>query len=127
MLILQEVALIQRAGSGHIPFICFMKMKDRGQVLSKEQYGTDGSRVMHCLVPMSFTNYDGKGLFLARVIMNSPYTSISLSWNKVANRVAYLIKNDQFLQAEDYVHMPEYEREQMANKVLRFMTVFRKR
>ena len=43
-----------------------------------------------------------------------------MSWNKVANRVAYLIKNDQFLQAEDYACMPEYEREQMANKVLRF-------
>ena len=43
-----------------------------------------------------------------------------MSWNKVANRVAYLIKNDQFLQAEDYARMPEYEREQMANKVLRF-------
>ena len=27
---------------------------------------------------------------------------------------------DQFLQAEDYVHMSEYEREQMANKILSF-------
>ncbi|MBP0058702.1 hypothetical protein JYQ77_00240, partial [Anaerobutyricum soehngenii] len=43
-----------------------------------------------------------------------------LSWNKVANRVAHLIKHDQFLQAEDYARMPQYEREQMANKVLRF-------
>ena len=34
--------------------------------------------------------------------------------------IYYLIKNDQFLQAEDYARMPEYEREQMANKVLRF-------
>ncbi len=62
----------------------------------------------------------GKGLFLARGGYSNPYTSVLLSWKKVANRVAYLIKNDQFLQAEDYVHMPEYKREQMANKVLRF-------
>ena len=59
-------------------------------------------------------------MFLARGAYGNPYTSILLSWNKVANRVAYLIKNDQFLQAEDYARMPEYEREQMANKVLRF-------
>lgn len=38
----------------------------------------------------------------------------------MARRVEYLIKNDKFLQAEDYVHMPEYEREQMATKVLNF-------
>ena len=57
---------------------------------------------------------------MQEVTDSSPYTSISLSWKKVANRIAYLIKNDQFLQAEDYARMPEYEREQMANKVLRF-------
>ena len=86
----------------------------------KEQYGIGGSSHALSGADGSYANYDGKGLFLARGAYGNPYTSILLSWNKVANRVAYLIKNDQFLQAEDYARMPEYEREQMANKVLRF-------
>ncbi|WP_434219203.1 Eco57I restriction-modification methylase domain-containing protein [Blautia wexlerae] len=86
----------------------------------KEQYGIGGSSHALSGADDSHANYDGKGLFLARGAYGNPYTSVLLSWNKVANRVAYLIKNDQFLQAEDYARMPEYEREQMANKVLRF-------
>ena len=86
----------------------------------KEQYGIGGSSHALSGADGSHANYDGKGLFLARGAYGNPHTSILLSWNKVANRVAYLIKNDQFLQAEDYGRMPEYEREQMANKVLRF-------
>ena len=86
----------------------------------KEQYGIGGSSHALSGADDSHANYDGKGLFLARGAYGNPYTSILLSWNKVANRVAYLIKNDQFLQAENYARMPEYEREQMANKVLRF-------
>lgn len=86
----------------------------------KEQYGIGGSSHALSGADDSHANYDGKGLFLARGAYGNPYTSIILSWNKVANRVAYLIKNDQFLQAEDYARMPEYEREQMANKVLLF-------
>ena len=86
----------------------------------KEQYGIGGSSHALSGADDSHANYDGKGLFLARGAYGNPYTSVLLSWNKVANRVAYLIKNDQFLQAEDYARMPEYEREQIANKVLRF-------
>ena len=86
----------------------------------KEQYGIGGSSHALSGADDSHANYDGKGLFLARGAYGNPHTSILLSWNKVANRVAYLIKNDQFLQAEDYARMPEYEREKMANKVLRF-------
>ena len=86
----------------------------------KEQYGIGGDSHALSGADDSHSNYDGKGLFLARGSYSDPHTSVLLSWKKVASRVAYLIKNDQFLQAEDYVHMPEYEREQMANKVLRF-------
>ena len=86
----------------------------------KEQYGIGGSSHALSGADDSHANYDGKELFLARGAYGNPYTSVLLSWNKVANRVAYLIKNDQFLQAEDYARMPEYEQEQMANKVLRF-------
>lgn len=86
----------------------------------KEKYGAN--KRIHALPDVDdfYVNYDRKGLLLARGDDNSPYASISLSWKKVANRISYLIRNDQFLQAEDYVHMPEYEREQMANKILSF-------
>ena len=86
----------------------------------KEQYGIGGGSHALSGADDSHSNYDGKGLLLARGSYSDPHTSVLLSWKKVANRVAYLIKNDQFLQAEDYARMPEYEREQMANKVLRF-------
>ena len=86
----------------------------------KEQYGIGGSSHALSGADDSHANYDGKGLFLARGSYSDPHTSVLLSWKKVASRVAYLIKNDQFLQAEDYVHMSEYEREQMANKILSF-------
>ena len=51
MLFLQEVERIRRAGSGRILFICCMKMKDRGQVLSRNSMGSVEA-VMHCPVPM---------------------------------------------------------------------------
>ena len=86
----------------------------------KEQYGIGGCSHALSGADDSHADYDGKGLVLARGNFGNPHTSITLPWNKVARRVEYLIKNDQFLQAEDYVHMPEYEREQMATKVLSF-------
>ena len=86
----------------------------------KEQYGIGGCSHALSGADDSHADYDGKGLVLARGNFGNPHTSITLPWNKVARRVEYLIKNDQFLQAEDYVHMPEYEREQMAAKVLNF-------
>jgi len=86
----------------------------------KEQYGIGGCSHALSGVDNSHADYDGKGLVLARGNFGNPHTSITLPWNKVARRVEYLIKNDKFLQAEDYVHMPEYEREQMATKVLNF-------
>lgn len=86
----------------------------------KKQYGTGGQNYALSGADNSYANYDGKGLVLARGNYGNPQVSISLSWDKVANRIAYLIKNDQFLQTEDYARMPEYEREHMADKILRF-------
>ena len=69
MLILQEVERIRRAGLGRIPFIYFMKMKDRGQVLSRNSMGSVEA-VMHCLVPMIHTQtMMEKDCFLQEVLM----------------------------------------------------------
>ena len=120
MLFSQGVALIQKIGSKLYSFYLLNENEKSRTDFIKEKYGTN--KRIHALpdVDEFYVNYDRKGLLLARGDDNSPYTSISLSWKKVANRISYLIKNDQFLQAEDYVHMSEYEREQMANKILSF-------
>ena len=69
MLILQEVERIRRAGLGRIHFIYFMKMKDRGQVLSRNSMGSVEA-VMHCLVPMIHTQIMmEKDCFLQEVLM----------------------------------------------------------
>jgi len=69
MLILQEVERIRRAGLGRIPFICCMKMKDRGQVLSRNSMGSVEA-VMHCLVRMIHTQIMmEKDCFLQEVLM----------------------------------------------------------
>ncbi len=69
MLILQEVERIRRAGLGRIPFICCMKMKDRGQVLSRNSMGSVEA-VMHCLVRMIHTQtMMEKDCFLQEVLM----------------------------------------------------------
>ena len=69
MLILQEVERIRRAGLGRIPFICCMKMKDRGQVLSRNSMESVEA-VMHCLVRMIHTQIMmEKDCFLQEVLM----------------------------------------------------------
>ena len=69
MLFLQEVERIRRAGSGRILFICCMRMKDRGQVLSRNSMGSVEA-VMHCLVPMIHTQtMMEKDCFLQEVLM----------------------------------------------------------
>ena len=69
MLILQEVERIDRAGLGRIPFICCMRMKDRGQVLSRNSMGSVEA-VMHCLVPMiHMQTMMEKDYFLQEVLM----------------------------------------------------------
>ena len=69
MLILQEVERIRREGLGRIPSIYCMKMKDRGQVLSRNSMGSVEA-VMHCLVPMIHTQtMMEKDYFLQEVLM----------------------------------------------------------
>ena len=69
MLFLQEVERIRRAGSGRILFICCMKMKDRGQVLSRNSMGSVEA-VMHCPVPMiHMQTMMEKDCFLQEVLM----------------------------------------------------------
>lgn len=86
----------------------------------KERYGTGGQSHALSGADNSYANYDGKGLKLERGSIMNPDTEILLPWAKVAKRIDYLIENQQFLHPSDYSRMPDYEREQMASKVISF-------
>ncbi len=89
-------------------------------VYIKEQYGTGGSSHALSGADKSHAEYDAKGLTLARGDFGESVASTFLTWSKVAQRVNHLIETDQFLKPSDYSRMPEFEREQMAIKVLSF-------
>ena len=64
--------------------------------------------------------YDGKGLCLTRGEYDSVKAETLLKWPAVAKRVKYLIESDRYLSTPDLSRMPEYEKEQMAGRVLDF-------
>lgn len=86
----------------------------------KRNYGTGGCTHALSGADDSHADYNSKGLVLARDRYTNTEYSILLSWKKVAKRIGKLIDSNQFINAEDKAFMPEYEREQMANKVLSF-------
>ena len=100
-------------------YLCHQDEQARTNFM-KEQYGIGGQSHALSRADNSYADYDGKGLKLSRGNPGAYHTVEKLSWQKVAKRVDHLIKNDLFLQAEDYAHMPEYERYQMAMQVISF-------
>lgn len=86
----------------------------------KERYGTGGCSHALCGADNSHADYDAKGLQLARGAYGNEEVKILLKWSAVAKRVAYLIEQDKYLQAKDFSRMADYERSEMAGKVIRF-------
>ena len=86
----------------------------------RRQYGEGGSSHALSGADDSQAEYGAKGLSLARGSYTTPYASVSLKWPKVALRVDQLIQQNEFLKPSDYTRMPEYEREWMTNRILRF-------
>ena len=86
----------------------------------RRQYGEGG--VSHALsgADKSYADYNAKGLKLARGDFGNPTAEVLLKWPKAAKRVEYLIGNDRYLKAADYSRMPEYEREQLAGRIIVF-------
>ena len=52
--------------------------------------------------------HDGKGLALSRGTIGEPYAKVHLKWNKVAERINYLIANDRYLTEDDKKNLPIY-------------------
>ena len=93
--------------------------KERAEFL-KNQYGIGGESHALSGADDSHAEHDGKGIRLERGDYGNPLAKEVLSWAKAAQRVGYLIQNDKFLTAADFAHMPVYERQRMADKVIRF-------
>ena len=64
--------------------------------------------------------YDGKGLCLTRGEDGGMGAETLLKWPAVAKRIKYLIESGRYLSTSDISRMPEYEKEQMAGRVLDF-------
>ncbi len=86
----------------------------------KERYGIGGCSHALSGADNSHADYNGKGLKLARGSFSNPDVEVLLKWPKVAKRVAALIENDNYLKPSDYSRMPDYEREQMAGRIVNF-------
>ena len=93
--------------------------KERADYI-KEQFGTGGSSHALSGADDSHADYGSKGLQLERGNYGAPYAKVELKWPKVAQRIDYLIKNDKFMTAKDFSAIPDYERKQMARKVVWF-------
>ena len=64
--------------------------------------------------------FDGKGLCLTRGEDGGMGAETLLKWPVVSKRVKHLIESDRYLSTSDLSRMPEYEKGQMAGRVLDF-------
>lgn len=86
----------------------------------KQFYGTGGCGPALSNTDDSDANYEAKGLQLRRGRWAGNEAESFLRWPAVAKRISFLIQNEDFLRAEDYGQMPEFERKEMVNRVIRF-------
>ena len=100
-------------------FLTHTEKAERAAFL-KDRYGVGGSSHALSRADNSHASYDGRGLELARGIYGKPDALVKLNWNQAAERVARLIDQSLYLKPADYSRMPNYEREQMANRVIGF-------
>ena len=100
-------------------FLTHTEKAERAAFL-KDRYGVGGSSHALSRADNSHASYDGRGLELARGIYGKPDALVKLKWNQAAERVARLIDQSLYLKPADYSRMPNYEREQMANRVIGF-------
>ena len=100
-------------------FLTHTEKAERAAFL-KDRYGVGGSSHALSRADDSHASYDGRGLELARGIYGKPDALVKLNWNQAAERVARLIDQSLYLKPADYSRMPNYEREQMANRVIGF-------
>ena len=100
-------------------FCMHKDMHDRIEYL-KDHFGTGGRSPALRYTDAISEEYDSKGIRLSLGSMVSPDDSILMSWQTVANRLQMLINADRYLTAQDREHMPDYEKQQLAGRIVSF-------
>jgi N12 class adenine-specific DNA methylase len=62
----------------------------------------------------------GKGLTLSRGNIMNPYAEVSLSWNKVSERINKLITSGQYMTREELDYIPDYEKISLVKMIRNF-------
>lgn len=68
----------------------------------------------------NLTHTRGKGIEFSHGSITAPYAKVTLKWPEAAKRIGELISQNKFLSEADQAAMPEYEREQLARKIVNF-------
>ena len=87
----------------------------------KSRYGIAGGSSMALPNYRYFSySYDGKGIVLEKDEPGVPEYRNLLRWNDVAKRIGVLIDENRYLTAEEVAKLPEFEREKIAEMVVKF-------
>lgn len=68
----------------------------------------------------NLTHTRGKGIEFSHGSITAPYAKVTLKWPEAAKRIGELISQNKFLSDADRAAMSEYEREQLARKIVNF-------
>lgn len=68
----------------------------------------------------NLTHTRGKGIEFSHGSITAPYAKVTLKWPEAAKRIGALISQNKFLSDADWAAMPEYERKQLARKIVNF-------
>lgn len=68
----------------------------------------------------NLTHTRGKGIEFSHGSIGAPYAKVTLKWPEAAKRIGELISQNKFLSDADWAAMPEYERKQLARKIVNF-------
>ena len=68
----------------------------------------------------NLTRTRGKGIEFSHGSIGAPYAKVTLKWPEAAKRIGELISQNKFLSDADWAAMPEYERKQLARKIVNF-------
>ncbi len=81
----------------------------------KKEYGIGGNS--HAIGGVGWEDHDSKGITLSRDDITMPYDKVTVSWQQAAKRIDILMKNNQYLTEADVLHIPEYEKNQLAQSI----------
>ena len=68
----------------------------------------------------NLTHTRGKGIEFSHGSIGAPYAKVTLKWPEATKRIGELISQNKFLSEADRAAMPEYERKQLARKIVNF-------